>query len=101
MRAVLSFFSLLALGVMIAAIVMIGVTGSPGNVAKLPMGAGATYLDYMSVVIGLGVGLVIAVLAQVSWAELPHRVAQWLLLHARRLRLFAWAAVFLAIIVYF
>ena len=71
MRAVLSFFSMLALGLMIAAIVIIGATGGVSGPARLPMSG--PYLDYVSVVIGLGVGLVIAVLGQISWSELPHR----------------------------
>jgi hypothetical protein len=99
MRVVLSFFSMLALGLMIAAMVMLGMTGSAGTAARLPLAG--PYLDYRSVVIGLGVGLVIAVLSQVSWAELPHRAVHWLLIHARRLRLFAWAALFIAVIIYF
>lgn len=99
MRAVLSFFSMLALGLMIAAIVMVGVTGGTGTSSQ-PSLAGP-YLDYMSVVIGLGVGLVIAVLSQINWSALPHRTVQWLLVHARRLRLLAWGVFFIAIILYF
>jgi hypothetical protein len=99
MRAVLSFFSMLALGLMIAAMVMIGVTGGAGTSPR--PGLSAPYLDYMSVVIGLGVGLVIAVLAQISWSELPQRLLQWLLINARRLRLLVLAAVCVAIIIYF
>jgi Na+-driven multidrug efflux pump len=99
MRAVLGFFSMLALGLMIAAVLVVGATGiakSPFNIKEA-----GPYLDYVSVVIGLGIGLVIAVLSQVSWSELPHRFAQSAFAHARRLRLFAWAALFVAVIVYF
>jgi hypothetical protein len=99
MRAVLGFFSMLALGLMIAAVMVIGATGVINNPARMPE-AGA-YLDYVSVVIGLGVGLVIAILAQISWSELPRRAAQWMLVHARRLRLLGWAALFVAVLLYF
>jgi Na+-driven multidrug efflux pump len=99
MRAVLSFFSMLALGLMIAAIVVIGATGGASGPGRLPISG--PYLDYVSVVIGLGVGLVIAVLGQISWSELPHRAAQWVLAHGRRLRLLAWGALFVAVLLYF
>ncbi len=99
MRAVLSFFSMLALGLMITAIVIIGATGGANGPTRLPMSG--PYLDYVSVVIGLGVGLVIAVLGQISWSELPHRAVQWVLAHGRRLRLLGWAALFVAVLLYF
>jgi hypothetical protein len=100
MRAVLGFFSSLALGLMIAAILAIGATSVMNNpTAPSPMSG--TLLDYVSVVVGLGIGLVIAVLGQISWSELPSRVAHFVLRHAYRLRLIAWAAVFVAIIIYF
>jgi len=100
MRAVLGFFSSLALGLMIAAILVIGATSVMNNpTAQSPISG--TLLDYVSVVIGLGIGLVIAVVGRISWSELPRRVAHFVLRHASRLRLIAWAAVFVVIIIYF
>ncbi len=99
MRAVLGFFSMLALGLMIAAIVVFTATGGVNGPGRF--GAAGGYLDYMSVVIGLGVGLVIAVLGQISWAELPHRALQWVIAHGRRLRLLAWGALFVTVLLYF
>ncbi len=99
MRAVLSFFSMLALGLMIVAVVIFTATGGINGPGRLD--SAGPYLDYTSVVAGLGVGLVIAVLGQISWAELPHRVVQWVLAHARRLRLIAWGALFVAVLIYF
>src|SRR5262245_12388112 len=99
MRAVLSFFSMMALGLMIAAIVVISATGN-GNLATR-FNVSSPYLDYMSVVIGLGVGLLIAVLAQIPWSEIPQRTLQFVLVNARRLRLFILAALFVAVLVYF
>ncbi len=100
MRAVLGFFSSLALGLMIAAIIVISATSAMNDpTMRLPVSG--TLLDYVSVVVGLGIGLVIAVLSQISWAELPGRAAQFIAHHAYRLRLMAWAALFTAIIIYF
>lgn len=100
MRAVLGFFSSLALGLMIAAILVIGATSVMHNPAARPPLSG-TLLDYVSVVVGLAIGLVIAVLSQIPWSELPHRVAHFVVRHAYRLRLMAWAVLFTAILIYF
>jgi len=99
MRAILSFFSSLALGLMIAAILVVGATNVMNAPTQFPMSG--TLLDYVSVVIGLGLGLVIAVLGQISWGELPRRAAHFVLHHAYRLRLIAWAALFTAVLIYF
>jgi len=99
MRAVLGFFSSLALGLMIAAILVVGATSVMNAPTGLPMSG--TLLDYVSVVTGLGMGLVIAVLGRISWSELPRRVAQFVMHHAYRLRLIAWAAAFTAVLIYF
>jgi hypothetical protein len=99
MRAVLGFFSMLALGLMIAAIMVVSATGVINNSGR--MAEGGAYLDYVSVVIGLGVGLAIAILAQIPWGEIPRRTAQWIVVHAKRLHLMAWATLFVAVLVYF
>jgi hypothetical protein len=99
MRAVLGFFSMLALGLLIAAILVIGATGVMNNQGQLS-GSG-TLLDYVSVVIGLSMGVVIAVLGQIPWGELPRRAAHWIMTHGYRLRLLAWAALFVGVLLYF
>lgn len=99
MRAVLGFFSMLALGVMIAAVLMIGVTSGVTNVEHFS--APGPLLDYISVVIGLAIGVVIVVLSQIRWSELPHRIVHWMIEHARKLKLVAWGAFFIAVLIYF
>ncbi len=100
MRAVLGFFSSLALGLMIAAILVIAATNVMNTPAtRLPVSG--TLLDYVSVVIGLSLGLVIAVLGRIPWTELPRRVAQFVLHHAYRLRLIAWATLFVGILIFY
>jgi hypothetical protein len=99
MRAVLGFFSSLALGLMIAAVLVVGAM-SVMNTPVRPSASG-TLLDYASVVIGLGIGVVIAVLGQIPWGELPRRMAQWVLDRAPRLRLIAWAVLFAAVLIFF
>ena len=99
MRAVFSFFSMLALGLMIAAIIMVSMTGAPNAPAHLNVPA--PYLDYMSVIIGLGVGLVIAIVAQVPWSQLPHRLVGFIVARRRMLRLIVWGALAVAVLYYF
>jgi hypothetical protein len=99
MRAVLGFFSMLALGLMLAGLILVGATETPNGAIRLPVSG--VYLDYVSVVIGLALGVVIVVLGQIRWSQLPGRAAQWIAAHARMLRLFAWAALFIAVLVYF
>ena len=99
MRAVFSFFSMLALGLMIAAIIMLGATGGANGPARF--GAVSPYLDYMSVVIGLGAGIVIAIFAQIPWSELPQRLVGVVIAHRRRLRLIGWGVLFVAVLFYF
>ena len=99
MRAIFGFFSMLALGLMIAAVIVVGASDATNGPLRLPLSG--VYLDYASVVIGLGLGIVIVVLGQIRWSELPARALQWIGTHWRKLRLFAWAALFVAVLVYF
>jgi hypothetical protein len=101
MRSVLSFFSMLALGLMIAAVIMVAPSGTATvtNIGGFEIGGPA--LDYRSVVAGLGIGLFIAVVGQISWREAARRFGGWLGGQARRLWLVGWAAVFVAVLFYF
>ena len=99
MRSVLSFFSMLALGLMIAAILVVSPSGVVSNPSRFG-GNGATF-DYMSVVIGLGIGLAIAVLGQIPWAQAVRGIAVWVMGQARRIWLIGWAAAFVAVLIYF
>ena len=101
MRSVLSFFSMLALGLMIAAVFLVAPsgTGTITNIGGFEFGAPA--LDYRSVVAGLGIGLVIAVIGQISWSNVARRSGVWIGSQARRLWLVGWAAVFVAVLFYF
>jgi hypothetical protein len=100
MRSVLSFFSMLALGLMIAAVFVV----APGTPTTTDVGGfqiEGTTLDYRSVIAGLGIGLLIAIIGQISWTEAARRCGSWLAGHAMRLWLIAWACVFAAVLFYF
>jgi len=100
MRSVLNFFSMLALGLMIAAVIMAAPAGT-GTTSIAGFEISNPTLDYRSVVAGLGIGLCIALFAQISWSETARRVGAWSVSQAKRLWLIGWAAMFIAIIVYF
>ena len=99
MRSILSLFSMLALGLIIAAVFIAAPLGEGTNIGGFQVGAPA--LDYRSVVAGLGIGLFIALISQVSWSEVAQRSGVWVAGQARKLWLFAWAAVFVAVLLYF
>lgn len=84
MRFMLGFFSLLALGIMVAVAIAVAGAGLSaewsGLEARRP---GGFRLDYPSLVLGLALGLVMGTLARLSWAELPRRIALWLMVNER------------------
>ena len=73
MRAVFGFFSMLALGLMLAAVIVVAASDATNGPIRLPISG--VYLDYASVVIGLALGVVIVVLGQIRWSELVPRAA--------------------------
>jgi len=102
MRTVLNFFSMLALGLMIAAVVLVAPSGHGVGTAVLDgFDIAAPALDYRSVIAGLGIGLCIALFARISWVEAARKAGTWTVSQAKRLWLISWAGVFLAILFYF
>jgi hypothetical protein len=100
MRSVLSFFSMLALGLMIAAVILVAPSGNgTTSIAGFEL-SGPTF-DYRSVVAGLGIGLFIALISQISWGEVGRRMGGWLADQAQRVWLIAWAGLFIVVLFYF
>lgn len=100
MRSVLNFVSMLALGLMVAAVIVVAPAGT-GSTSVAGFEIGGPTLDYRSAVAGLGIGLLIAIVSQISWADAARRVGTWSAGQARRLWLIGWAAVFALILFYF
>ena len=92
---------MLALGLMIAAVIMVAPSGTSNvtNIGGFEIGGPA--FDYRSVVAGLGIGLFIAVIGQISWRSAARSCGVWAGGQARRLWLISWAAVFVAVLFYF
>lgn len=102
MRFMLGFMSLLALGIMVAVAITVAGAGLSsewsGLEARRP---GGFRLDYPSLVLGLALGLVMATLARMSWAEMPRRMALWLMVNERNFYRAAMAVVCLGVLMFY
>ncbi len=99
MRAVLEFFSVLALG-LIAAIVVATSVSSPALQQAVGGSVDAAFkLDYPSLVLGLVLGSLMATLARIGWAALPWRIANWLVANSLNFVVFACGVICAAVII--
>lgn len=100
LRSIAGFLSLLAVGLMLAvatAFIVVGLStrGAPAAPPATPR------LDYVSLCLGLLLGVSIGQLARVTWSEMPRRVANWLLVNERNFYRVGWAAILLAVLLYY
>ena len=98
MRAVLGFAGKLSLGLMIAVVLGLMVMAMGG--AQGQAGAHAGGLDYYSLTVGLVVGITLGALGRIQWALLPRQIANWLFANERYFYLYAMAAAFIAVLLY-
>jgi hypothetical protein len=97
MKPVLSFVSLMAVGLIAAsAVALVG-----AGLFRVPTDGSAPLLDYRSLSIGLIIGLMLSWLARISWAEMPRRMLNWLWANERNFYRGALALVLLGILVFY
>ncbi len=97
MKPVLSFVSLMAIGLIAAsAIALAGAT-----LLRVPAGDATPLLDYRSLSIGLVIGLMLSWLARLSWAEMPRRILNWLWSNERNFYRAGLAMVLVGILVFY
>ena len=107
MRSMFGFLSLLALGLMLAVAMALASAGMSsgwsGLEARQSFGqaGGGFRLDYPSLMLGLALGIVMATLARLSWAEMPRRVALWLMANERNFYRGAMAVMFLGVLMFY
>jgi hypothetical protein len=102
MRSMVGFVSLLALGLMVAVALALAGQGLSANWSGLASRQpGGFRLDYPSLVLGLALGLVMATLARMSWAEMPRRIALWLLANERNFYRMAMAAACVGVLLFY
>jgi hypothetical protein len=97
MKAVLSFVSLMAIGLMTASALALIVAGPAHGPAGDPM----PLIDYRSLSIGLVVGLMMSSLARLSWAEMPRRFLNWVWANERNFYRVALAILMIGIIIFY
>lgn len=95
MRALVGFLSMLSIGLIVA--VALGLITRPPGCAS----ATAAGLDYVSLTMGLALGLSISQIGQVNWGELPRRIAGWMLINERNFYRWAWVIILLAVLLYY
>jgi hypothetical protein len=101
MKSVLGFFSLLAFGFLAAGVIaVIGSSSGTDLPFAMPAGDGMG-IDLGSLLVGLAAGILLSTLARISWAELPRRTVSWLLENERNFARLAWAALFVAILLFY
>jgi hypothetical protein len=83
MRAVLSFFSVLAFGAMTAAVLIALLPWLSGHA---PEGVKAVTdgLQFNSVMFGLVFGLMLGSMGRYNWADIPRRLVTWFLVRERQ-----------------
>lgn len=101
LRFVFGFFSLLALGLMVAVTLNYIATG----VAQKPFGATIAghrlNLDVGSLMLGLALGLTMATLARIRWTDVPRSMVSWFIVNERWLHRVAMALILVGVLVFY
>lgn len=103
MRYVSRVLPLVAIGLMLGAVLILG-TGTTVQTAQTSAGAGgglAGSLDYRSLFVGLLLGLGLAGLTQVQWLDLPRRVVVWILDNEQNMYRFGLAGICIAVLIFY
>ena len=83
LRSTLTFFSILAFGIVAAAIIMAIMPWLSGRVAGTPL-SGTGGLQFESLVFGIFIGLALGSLARYHWSEIPRHIVTWFLIRERQ-----------------
>lgn len=97
---IVGFLSMLAVGLMLAVAVTMSVVDLAADPSPGLAGRGAR-LDYVSLLLGLGIGLSISNLGRVKWGQLPRLAANWLLINERSIYRIAMAAILLGVLLFY
>jgi hypothetical protein len=100
MRAILSFFSVLAFGALTAAVLIAllpWVSGhAPDSVKALTQD-----LQFNSVMIGLVFGLTLGSLGRYNWSDVPRRAVTWFLIRERQFFYYTLIALCAGVLLYY
>jgi hypothetical protein len=98
LRATLSFFSILAFGVVSAAALVAMVPWIAGQNAE---GAAASGLHFESLLLGLLLGLLLATVARYHWSDIPRRIVTWFLVRERQFFYYGLIGVCTAVLIFY
>lgn len=82
LRSVFTFFSMLAIGTMLAAITLALMPWMTGREAA--SGYSGSGLHIESVLFGLALGIMLGIMSRYNWADVPRRLVTWLLIRERQ-----------------
>ncbi|MEQ1577041.1 MAG: hypothetical protein ABL894_05245 [Hyphomicrobium sp.] len=102
MKTLLGFFSMLALGFVVATWIAVVGTGPVAQYPGAAMNASAGMsFDYGSVLLGLVIGLILPIFGRFSWADLPRRAIMWVLNNERNFYRAGMAAVLVGVLIFY
>ena len=86
MRAMLTFFSSLALAVMTAAAIVALMPWLSGKTSGAILGgqAGQSGLQFESLLLGVVLGLFVGTMGRYNWGDVPRRMVTWVLIRERQ-----------------
>jgi hypothetical protein len=100
MRAVLSFFSVLAFGAMSAAALIAVLPWLSGR-APAGLKAMTDGLQFNSVMFGIVFGLTLGSLGRYNWTDVPRRVVTWFLVRERHFFYYTLIAICAGVLLYY
>ena len=100
MRNVLTFFSMLAFGVMTAAAILAIMPWLSGRLPADTL-AGKSGMQLESLMLGVVLGLFLGTLGRYHWADIPRRVVTWCLIRERQFFYYALIGGCIAILLFY
>ncbi len=100
-RSLLSFFSMLALGVMAAAMIVAVMPWLSGKVAGDTITAGPAALHFESLLFGVVLGLCLGTLGRLNWGDIPRRMVTWVLIRERQFFYYALIGGCIAVLLFY
>lgn len=100
LRAVLTFFSTLAIAVMSAAAIVAILPWLTGRTAGATLGA-ESGLHFESLILGVLLGISVGALARFEWGDIPRRMITWVLIRERQFFYYALIGGCLAVLLFY
>ena len=101
MRQILGFLSLVALALLAAGALGVVGLGPLSARASEHASSGHFSLDYRSLLAGTVLGVMLATVSRWQWSDLPRRTLTWLYANERRIIRCGYAAMFLAVLLFY